>query len=218
MSLNARLASTNHAGSPLKRELTYIPGHLADSRRCTTTQRVLKWPFRFRTSKAHAISSRQNTIGAPVGSSSQLQDRRERTSSNRGERAWVVPGQMWRRTDHTELSSCLAFHFGTLHFGWRTTYCQCTSLTRPASIDSIPSGKQLAALPCPVNTAISSRATDGTQRKPSQRLRVGVADWEARLGVWCTQVGVTAKIHRGLSFCAENPKSSCSTEQRMVQT
>lgn len=145
MSLNARLASTNHAGSPLKRELTYIPGHLADSRRCTTTQRVLKWPFRFRTSKAHAISSRQNTIGAPVGSSSQLQDRPERTSSNRDERARVVPGQMWQRTDHTELSSCLAFHFGTFHFGLRTTYCQCTSLTRPASIDSIPSGKQLAA-------------------------------------------------------------------------
>ena len=224
MSLNARLASTNHAGSPLQRELTYIPGHLADSRRCTTTQQVLKWPFRFRTSKAHAISSRQNTIGAPVGSSSQLQDRRERTSSNRDERARVVPRQMWRRTDHTELSSCLAFHFGTFHFGWRTfhfgwrtTYCQCTSLTRPASIDSIPSGKQLAALPCPVNTAISSRAT-GTQRKTNQRLRVDVADWEARLGVWCTQVGVTATIHRGLSFCAENPKSSCSTEQRMVQT
>ena len=89
-------------------------------------------------------------------------------------------------------------------------------LTDSTCVDRLHSQRQAAR--CPVNTAISSRATDGTQRKHNQRLRVGVADWEARLGVWCTQVGVTATIHRGLSFCAENPKSSCSTEQRMVQT
>ena len=58
-------------------------------------------------------------------------------------------------------------------------------LTDSTCVDRLHSQRQAArclALPgeYQVNTASSSGAADGAQRKPNQRLRVGVADWETK--------------------------------------